>query len=77
MDDENAAPGDATEFEKEIEALLKATLDQQPGWHELMNLPGGERLDLEGRVVALEARMQAYRAIIFRLAREIAALRGE
>lgn len=64
-------------FEDEIESLLHATLDQQPGWHDMEKLPGDEPMSLDWRVYLLEARVQAYRTVIFRLVREIAALKGE
>lgn len=73
---------DLTDFEKEIEALLDATLEQQRGWHEVMDAAeaagaGDEPLPLEAHLLVLEARVNAYRVVILRLAREIAALKGE
>jgi len=66
-----------TEFEKEIDALLKATLEQQPGWHEAMKPPGDLPMSPKANIRVLEARVNAYRVVIFRLAREIATLKGE
>ena len=63
--------GGKNDFEREIEALLFATLEQQPAWHAMDDLPGDERLPPEVRLAVLEARVNAYRAIIMRLAREI------
>ncbi len=67
-----------TDFEKEIKALLRATLEQQTGVHEVLKgRPDYTLLTIEDHIALLESIVEAHQVVLLRLAREVGALRGE